>query len=224
MRKLLMAMVAAAVLAVPAASRAGFDLGLRLGYGGAAGDVGTPTSTAPLQEMKNYVKSEVPFQVDLGWRVNRHLTLGGYLSWAVAQETGDFKTTYCDVSGISCGSYVFRVGAQALWNFIPMGTVDPWIGIGTGWELLNLRAEDATDHIQFQFSGWEIVNLQAGLDFHLGRVFSLGPFFMWSLGQYGSYEVSSSIAGLGESGSMFDKGMHSWYQFGVRGNFDWGGH
>ncbi len=223
MRKLSMVVVAIAALAVPAASRAGFDLGVRIGYAWAGGDLGEPDSTSGIVKMSDFVSGQLPFQLDLGWRIVPSLTVGGYLSYGFAQPSGSWKTTFCDAAGVSCTNWTFRAGAQVLWNILPKSQFDPWVGLGTGYEMLTARAEDATDHIQYQVSGWEFLNVQAGLDFHLGRVFALAPFVMYSFGQYSDWDISSSLAPT-QSAQMFSKKTHSWFQVGIRGNFDWGSH
>jgi hypothetical protein len=212
MRKLLMAVAAAAVLAIPTASSAGFRLGLRLGYAAPSGDVGGDASGTI--KMSDYIAGAFPFQADLGGSIGKHLTLGGYVGFGAGMLSNDMDNA-CAAAGLDCSVWTLRVGAQVLWNFIPDQLVDPWIGASTGWEMLYFGADNAGHD---SYSGWEMLGLQAGLDFHVSRIFAIGPYLTYSFGQYGSYDTE--VTGIGSSsGSIPDKKMHQWFQIGVRGNF-----
>ncbi|MCI4354428.1 MAG: hypothetical protein L3K06_03580, partial [Thermoplasmata archaeon] len=63
-------------------------------------------------------------------------------------------------------------------------------------------------------SGWEFVNLQAGLDVRPGAWWGLGPFLMLSFGQFDRFSAPS------RSLSIDQTSLHEWFLLGVRGIFD----
>ncbi len=203
MRKLLTIGALIAAIALPTASRAGgFTLGLRLGYGASMGDAYKGWG------MSDYVGSQVPFQVDAMYRINPQLALGGYFSYGFAQPSGVGKDV-CDSPGASCSISNLRVGVQGIYAFTQASPkFVPWAGVGIGYEASSFDsgfgggASDTT--------GWEYVNLQGGLNFKLSPLFGLGPYVMYSIGQYGNIEGTS----------IPEKGMHEWLSFGVMGKFD----
>lgn len=58
----------------------------------------------------------------------------------------------------------------------------------------------------------------AGLDFRLGRVFGLGPFIDFSVGEYfrAHIDIGDSTA---IDGTLAQTAVHEWLAFGVRGVF-----
>jgi hypothetical protein len=90
-----------------------------------------------------------------------------------------------------------RVGFEVLWHFAPGSAVDPWAGLGIGYEWLNFSAPVGTTTVSVGVRGFEFVNAQAGLDFRLGQLFRVGPYVMGTLGQYsvGSVELTGATGG-----------------------------
>jgi hypothetical protein len=198
MRKLLMIGAVMAAVLLPTASSAQFSLGARLGYGFGMGDVGGTLA------MDEWVKSQVPVQLDAMYRVTPNVGLGAYLSYGFGQ-TGDV----CDFAGADCSARVTRLGVQATYSFAGQQFL-PWIGAGIGYEWNTI--DDGTD--EATFTGWEFLNLQAGGDYKVNEQLSVGPYAMFSIAQYGDGEIG------GFSAPISDKKMHEWLSFGVRGKFD----
>mgnify|MGYP001488310875 CR=1 FL=1 len=94
MRKIMM-MVVLAALAVPVASRAQVTLGLRAGYGIAMGDA------VKDGKMTEVVKGQVPLQLDLGYRVTKEITVGGYFGYGFGVLGSAFKDQNC-TGGVDC--------------------------------------------------------------------------------------------------------------------------
>jgi len=203
MRKLLLAVAAVAVMAIPTVSKAQLQLGVRAGYGWTMGEVVAGS------DLSDGVKALIPLQVELNYKFMKNFALGGYFSYAFG-TVGDAEQDFCDASGIDCSASGMRLGIQAIWDFSPGASFDPWIGIASGYEWLTLSEGD----LDATFTGWEYVTLQAGADWMVSKGFGLGPFVSWGFGQYGSVDVE----GLG-SGDITDKGTHQLLQVGVRGLF-----
>ena len=125
MRKLLMA---AALALVPAVSQAQLVVGARLGFGVGLGDV-AGSSTGAIA-MSDWVKSQVPLQLDVTYEVTPDVALGAYLSYGFAQ-TGIAR---CDLSGADCSAKDTRLGAQAVYTFNQTTpTFFPWVGRNIGY-------------------------------------------------------------------------------------------
>jgi len=209
MRKLVLAAVAVVALAVPAASRAQFQLGARVGYAWASGDAFQGTSLA------DAISTQVPIQVDVGFKVMPGLTLGAYGSYGFGQKGSLIKSLCTGASSCSDPTDI-RFGVQALFA-LPLPILAPWVGIGTGYEQTHFKASGVPllggQGLSATFSGWEYFNLQAGADVLSIPTFGLGPYVQYSLGQY------SSLSGVRDLIGTPGKTNHSWFTIGVRGNF-----
>lgn len=209
MRKLLPALFALALLAVPAASHAQVSLGLRLGYGPALGDA------AKDSKMSDGVKSQIPIQLDATYRLTPSFSLGGYASYGFGQIGKEFSDI-CDIA--DCSARVVRLGVQGIYSFDPMGQLRPFAGVGAGYEWGSLSAEAGGQEATVSFRGFELLNLTAGADYVVSPQFAIGPYVGFSVGRYSNASVDD---GTGEvSGEIDEKAMHEWLQFGIRGRFD----
>lgn len=222
MRKLLMLAVAAA-LVLPTASHAQFTFGARLGFAPAMGDAAKEQSTGQAMKMSDGMKSQVPIQLEGGYKLTNEFSLGLYFSYGFGQVGGALSSD-CSAAGQSCSAHDTRFGVQALYSFTQVNPqFVPWVGAGIGYEWGTWEATGGGQPSQsFTFKGWELLNLQLGGDYLMSPQFSIGPYVMLSLAQYS--DVEATQGGLTVSGSLsdlgFDKTVHTWLSFGVRGKFD----
>jgi len=182
-----------------------FEAALRVGIGvpfGAAYQSGAGSDQS-LSEIDSFT---IPIQLDLGVRLGGSWFLGGYFSYGFA---GSNTTTSCSTSG-DCSPSTLRVGGQVHWHPLGSASIDPWIGIGSGYEKLSVSSSSGTATL----SGWEFANLQLGVDFALGSLFRIGPWVSFSIGQYGS--ASGSTSGGGVTIDLQNKTIHQWLMGGVR--------
>ena len=199
-----------AVLALlPIAAQAQFNLGLRLGYAPAMGDVMKDT------KMTDGVKSQIPIQLDAMYQLSPDLSVGAYLSYGFGQLASD-----ACFDGASCSASDTRFSLQGLYSFNKDGTAFvPWLGAGFGYEWASYSVKGGGEELEFGFSGFEFLNLQAGANYKVNEKLSFGPYAQFSVGQYSSAEIT--IPGEGSfSGDIQEKGVHQWFGFGVRGSFD----
>ncbi len=204
LRKLLLVMAAAAVLAGPARSEAQIGIGARIGYAFGTGDVlGDQFGTL---SMSDYTKAQIPIQVDLMFHVIPGLSVGPYFSYGFGQNGGMLDDS-CRATGLDCSTSVIRFGGQATYTLPPPLPV--WVGAGIGYEWNRLDASGTHSTVR----GFELLNLQGGIDFMATPVFRVGPFIMLSLGRYDSGDLS-------DFGSIQSEKMHQWIEIGFRGMFD----
>lgn len=190
------------------ASDGGFSLGLRLGYGIPMGTVVKDDAGASIS-LSDGISGKIPIWLDAGWRFDPSMYLGAYF------EYGPAFVKDCP-AGIDCSASDVRLGVNFLYHFAPAASFDPWIGLGIGYEWLNLSVAG----IDAGYGGWEYVNVQLGGDFAVGAGFALGPYVVFGLGQYGS--VSATVGGQSASASIpsGNQALHEWLQFGLKGTFN----
>ena len=184
-------------------------LGLRLGYGLPLGDA---AKDAPLNDI---VTGKIPIWLDLGYMVTDNLMVGLYGQYAL----GMYKD--CP-DGASCSASVIRFGLQGQYFLSPGESLNPWVGLGIGYEMLNTSAEAGGVEAKFNVKGFEFLNLQGGADFAVADNIGIGPFASFSVGQYSSGEfttVGPTGTPVTVDGDIDEKAMHMWLVLGVRGMF-----
>jgi hypothetical protein len=116
---------------------------------------------------------------------------------------------------LNCSGSDVRVGAQVHVHFLPHGPADPWVGAGFGYEWLTDTAEAsngvASAKSSLSVHGFELLNLQAGVDWHPTPSFGLGPFASFALAQYSGGAVDDKDLTIVTA-------MHEWLTIGVRGS------
>lgn len=176
-----------------------FKLGLRLGYALPMGD------TAKDSKLGDAVSGQVPIWIDAGYMVTPNILLGLY------GQYGFVGTKNCD----SCSAHDLRIGIQGQYHISPAEGVDPWVGLGIGYESLSASQKNPLTggDIDSGVSGFEFLNLQGGADFKVTDAFSVGPFLSFSLGQFSKTNLN------GTSQDITDKAIHEWFTFGAKGTF-----
>ena len=194
-----------------------FEAGLRAALGLPIGNAIGPRADAPTgTSLSDLVAWAVPLQLDAGARVGP-VFVGVYLSYAFGKPGSAFDTA----NGRSANDV--RVGFEVLWHFAPDRAVDPWAGLGVGYEWLNLSVTaPGGGSVSASFRGFEWVNVQVGVDFRLGQNFRLGPFLQTRVGQYDSGSIGIVNAQGAEATGSADlpsKAAHAWIDIGVRLGF-----
>jgi hypothetical protein len=203
----------------------GLDIGGRTGFGLPFGK-STGAAGADFDELSG---GQVPLWFDLGLHFSEHFTVGMYLSYGSgisSDELGracDSAEAEAEAVGVdlSCSSSDVRLGAQFLFHILPAQLVDPWVGVGTGWEWFSftqrISAGGESASGTFTVSGWEMFNLQAGVDFKLADRMGLGPFVSFSNGSFGSVKTSCENTTCNEqSDDITNTASHQWLMFGAK--------
>lgn len=191
-----------------------FEAGVRAGMGVPIGNaVGARQGASGGTSLADLVSWKAPLQLDLGARIGP-VFVGGYVAYAFGKTGGAFDSANAhSVNDV-------RFGFEVLWHFAQDRKVDPWVGIGVGYEWLNLSVTGTTGTTAHAtLRGFEWVNAQAGVDFVLGRNFRLGPFLQANIAQYdtGSLDIFNiQGAGGGGSSDLPSKTVHAWIDVGLR--------
>jgi hypothetical protein len=186
--------------------RTSFEAGIRAGLAFPLGDIQQD------QALVDYIAWSVPLQIEAGARIGPAF-VGGYFSYA-------FGKAGSKLDGLaSKSSSDVRMGFEVLWHFAPAAAVDPWLGVGIGYEWVNVSFPVGTSTVSGSARGFEFIDWQAGLDFKLGSLFRLGPYVMGTLGQYSTGSVEATGPGGGTTGGTSDianKKFHGWLSVGLR--------
>lgn len=174
-----------------------FELDVRVGLSLPLGTAASnPLVLNTAMNLVDYASFTIPIGLDVGVRIGGVVFVGGYFQYGLA---GSPSQSYCTVQG--CSSTTVRVGGEVLIHPLGNAPVDPWFGVGSGFEWLSV-----SDTPGVTLSGFEFFNLQLGIDFALGSVVRLGPYASFSMGEYTSTSTSVS------PGST----THEWLTFGAR--------
>jgi hypothetical protein len=172
----------------------GLDISVRTGFERPLGDL---QQAAPLSDG---LSGAVPLVFEIGVRGNRNVSVGFSL------ERARVLTRNCPDQ--SCSATDYRFNAEAIFTARTGSGVDPWLGVGIGYEWLDLADGPGSDE---GITGWTYGVIQAGAEIRIGRQFGLGPFASFSVGEYSS-----------ESNNVYardftNQALHEWLQFGLRG-------
>ncbi len=207
MRKLFMLGAVLAAIVFPSASLAQdtkWILGLRLGYGSAMGDA------MQGQAMKDAMPSQIPVQLDALYKFTPEWAAGVYLSYGFGQLSSA-EADACDAMGVDCSMSSVRVGLEGTYTFTQASpTFVPWVGAGIGYEAVSETVAVSGVTASQDSGGFEFLNLQVGGDWKVSPAFALGPYLMYSIGQY------STIGG----NDIQNTATHEWFNIGIRGKFD----
>lgn len=212
-KRILVALAVAAGLGFAPEAQAQVSLGLKLGYALPTGDfVADSTGSAPMSDLYS---GAFVLGLDALYRFTPSIQAGLYFQWNPAFV----KSGICD-AGVSCSGYDMRLGLEFLYAFMPDGSVNPWVSIGTGWQWTQFGASAGGVSASATFSGWEYFSLQAGVDFPLAKMFALGPYVGYSGGTYTDLSGISEIAGIPGSIPSEIRSFHGWFQFGLKGSLN----
>ncbi len=179
--------------------------GLRLGLGTG---LALPRGSAFLGsgELAENMTGIVPLRIDVGYRFG-HVYVGG------VARLGAVLPKDCPADERCSGSDV-RLGIMAAWHFLPLASIDPWVGVGAGYEILSLQRESRRRSVDFTARGFELVDFQGGVDVRPLPGLRVGPIVTGSVGQFDSVSIN------GVSTRDFKPGFHSWFTFGARASYD----
>jgi hypothetical protein len=199
----------------PEAEESGFAIGGRLGYALPMGSLAKDQFLGSKTDLSKFASGMAPIIADIGYRINKHLYVGGYFQFAFLATAGDLCSGN---SGCSSSGNDLRFGGAVRYNFSPEARFDPWIGGGFGYEIMNFSISNGGVTEDDTARGFEFANVQLGGDFHVTPEFVIGPMVMMSIGQYGNYDQSKNN-GSSQSGDFSQTALHEWLMFGARAEY-----
>lgn len=209
---LLLALAATGAAAQPAGEDQGFVLAARAGYGVPFGEVAHDG-----EALADLVPAKIPLWLQLGYRFARRVQGAAYVELAPARV----DDAACGAGG-SCEAFDLRFGLLVELRLAPGRTLDPWIGVGVGVEILQAEVQGPDPgappgEYESKWAGIEIP-LELGLDVRISDRVALGPYATVSLAKFTSVEAHA-VGGSGPTGSIEGRELHGWVQGGLRATF-----
>jgi hypothetical protein len=212
---------AVAFAACPAAAAVQLELGARVGYSVPFGSTYTAIQSGGVSlKLKDTVAGQVPMRLDLGVRILNYIGVGIY-GQIDPSRVGGITQSVCDVLDATCAAFGFRGGVQAMVHILPKKEIDPWGGVGAGFELLGTSVKDGSNKTSYGYAGYEFP-FQAGVDFKVKKWFYLGPYMSYTLGKFRSYAeeiCKGNTCTKNDDKSIAETALHSWFTLGVRVGF-----
>jgi len=209
-----LACLSAVVLATTARAEVAIDL--KAAYALPFGNIATATTVTTDRHgsLANVVSGAIPLEVAARYRFTPKFSAGIYFQYGPA-----FVAAYSCLASFSCSASSVRVGAEAVYGFLPDSTFNPWVSVGSGWEWLNQTVDIPSNGTvpastqKLGLSGWEWVNVQVGADWNLSKMFAAGPYVGFFGGQYSSATDSTGSHAIASANRQF----HGWLQLGLKG-------
>ncbi|NTX16380.1 autotransporter outer membrane beta-barrel domain-containing protein [Myxococcus sp. CA056] len=146
-------------------------------------------------------------QVDVSWFFSSHLSLGLYGQYGVGRYS-----RFC--SEESCRGGVLRLGVGLQYQFAPESPWSPWLGAGVGYQRHMQKEHLAYGDTSTVESGFELMRLEAGLDFTFAGRFRVGPYVTGSMSSY--FWRSMKTDGYPASSTSANSDLEFWVMPGVR--------
>jgi hypothetical protein len=206
---LLLALTATPAAAQRAGDDTGFLLAARAGYGLPFGEVARDG-----QAVEDVVPAKVPLWLELGYRFGPRVQGDLFVELA----PGRVADAACGAGG-SCHAYDLRFGVAVQLHLAPRASLDPWVGVGLGVEILQAEVQgpDPTappGGYEWKWAGIEIP-LEVGVDVRISNRLAVGPYLSVSLAQFTSVE-ERPVGGTGPIGAIDDRELHGWVQAGLK--------
>jgi len=182
------------------------ELSLNAGF---ALPLGNAASALSQSDVINFA---VPFGIAVGYRIAGVVFVGGTFTYAPFGSPNSGTFTTCAVAGTSCHSTTFRAGFSVQWHPLGSRGLDPYVGVGAGYEWLTVDISGNGTDLSSQFNGFSWLEVPVGVDFRLSKDIRLGPYLGFMMGQYRNASVTLS----GVSGLIPHRAIHFWLSAGVR--------
>lgn len=197
----------------------GLQAELGIGVALPAGDVGDNWG-----KLSDATVFAVPMDINLGYRLSERLGIGAYFLIAPAFPGQDLAL--CDGAD-HCRAIMVRLGVHAQYHFAPRAGIDPWLGLGAGWEVSTVTAAvEPTvggEELQssFGYNGPVLADARLGVDFGIPEA-GWGPYVGLAVGRFQKVRASCDLC-MPESvsDSIDEQAFHVWLSLGVQGRLVW---
>ena len=176
------ALVLALVAPAARAAGSGPEVGIQTGYAVPFGDISdNGHGTGDVFPLPSFVAGAVSLQADIAYRFIPYVAVGVYGAYRFDVANNCVASPQ---NSADCSAHGVRIGANVRLHPLGVVPVDPWVGIGAGYEWLRLGGGLGGLGSDVTFDGFEFANLQLGIDFEVAPRLKLGPLATLSLAQY----------------------------------------
>jgi len=216
MKRLIITLAFLSSIVLAPTARAQVAIDVKAGYAWPIGNIATATTVSSDRHgaLSKVVSGAVPLEVAARYRFTPKFSAGIYFQYGPA-----FVAPYSCLASFSCSASNVRVGAEAVYAFLPDSTINPWVSLGSGWEWLNQTVDIPSTPAapastqKLGLNGWEWFNLQVGADWNFSKMFAAGPYLGFFGGQYSSATDNGGSRTIASANRQF----HGWVQLGLKG-------
>jgi hypothetical protein len=176
------------------------ELGVGAGYAQGFGDVAKGQGT--VQDLSG---PGAAVEVDVGYRLSPQFMIGVYGTGSQFAR-GDSLTDGTDVRSAAAG-------VQAQYHFRPSYTVDPWVGLATGWRGMWVSPDVGKDT---SLQGLQLARVQVGADYRVSPEIAIAPVIGADLSMY----LTENGPGLSGYTNISDPRVNTTIFAGVAARFD----
>ncbi|MCP3102313.1 autotransporter domain-containing protein [Myxococcus sp. K15C18031901] len=160
--------------------------GLKLTVGARAG-YGLPTGLVRGGEghydvrLNKVAKGIIPMQIDAGTFLASRIYVGAFFQYAKGLAASECQG--------ECGVSAMRFGLAVSYHHPWSEDLSPWLGVGAGYDILDADQMPSVmtgklERVDATSKGFELGNVQAGLDFRLAGPVWFGPYVTATLARY----------------------------------------
>lgn len=184
-----------------AAPKNALELGVGVGYNQGVGDITNRSG----DRVQDFSGAGIGAEVDVGYRFSPAFMLGLY----------GLGTEYNANNSLASGTNVrdLTAGIQANWHFMPFGSIDPWVGLGSGYHGYWVVPDSGPNTIR---QGLELARVRAGVDYRIRPEVSVGPF----IGADASLFLSEKLPGDTSFHAIDGEKVNYFFFAGLGGRFD----
>lgn len=201
----------------------GIEIDYRMGYGLPAGQATEGADGA----LSNRFTGMLPLIFGLGYRVHPRVSVGGYFQYGIGFTNDRGLHGFCSRPGYSCPSSVVRWGGDVRFRLLPRWRLDPWLGVGMGYEEGSTHIHPSNDEsaslsdVRVTVSGLEYAHLEAGADYRLFGNLAVGAFATMTVAHYSHETITRAEPGSPPPTSIPGRSVHEWMLLGVRLSYLW---
>jgi outer membrane protein len=180
---------------------------------GAVAGVSLPGGTwADANKLGDDISWTIPLGITAGYWVSGRIYLGAYGLFA----PGSVASTACG-GAPTCNAFDVRFGIDGHYHISPWRTVDPWIDLGTGYEVAKVSVSGPYVSSAANAGGFEIMHFGLGIDIRASRHIELGPLLQAGFAQFNAF--GTTFQGTDSSPSRQGH-LHEWFTLAVYGRYD----
>jgi hypothetical protein len=197
----------------PARGAQGISLGLRVGWGFPLG------SLASGDKLGDNLNGMLPIGLDAGYRFSQAVYVGLFGQLGPAFVSGQVcpPILQCSATDLRAGVEA-RLALGGLLGLRRIVPVDPWVGVGAGYESMTTHVSALGTESHTTNRGFEFGNIEVGADYTGIEPWRVGAFFTLTLTQYSRLTVAVPT-GTSEL-AVPDPALHLWLIAGLRGSYD----
>jgi hypothetical protein len=165
---------------LPPAAR-GFQAALRSGLQLPWGEV----SDADGDEISARYGWQVPIVIDAGFKLSKPWFIGAYAGAGYGSiGSGNVAEEACAAPGVTCSTLSYQVGVQLQYHLGPSDRLNPWLGVGGGYEWFRQELSASDYREEQETSGVALLKVLLGLDYRYRELFGFGPVIEMSFGRF----------------------------------------